>query len=149
MNSPDAQLGNTLPKKRSALPIIVGLGVAAAALYFIVPWFATRMMLMDEQAKAKAKFEASIKPDGSNKVEITVSPKKMEETKPGSTSLDPAVFFKTLDKDDNGILEGAEIRGRVKSLMVVLDKDSDGNVSKEEFTTQVTLKAPEEFEDDE
>ena len=72
----------------------------------------------------------------------------MEKEKPGSTSLDPEVYFKSLDKDENGILDGAEIRGRVKSLMRVLDKNSDGSVSKEEFTTQVNLKAPEEFEEE-
>ena len=148
MNSQDAYSDNTNPKKRSSLPIILGLGVAAAALYFIIPRVAINMMVLDEQAKAKARFEESIKPDPSNKVEITVAPKKMEKEKPGSTSLDPEVYFKSLDKDDNGILEGAEIRNRVKSLMVVLDKDLDGSVSKEEFTTQVNLKAPEE-EDEE
>lgn len=148
MNSQDAQSANTNSTKRSSLPIILGLVVAAAALYFIVPQVAINMMLRDEQAKAKAKFEESIKPDGSNKVEITVSEKKMEKEKPGSTSLDPEVYFKSLDKDENGILDGAEIRGRVKSLMRVLDKNSDGSVSKEEFTTQVNLKAPEEFEEE-
>lgn len=148
MNSQDAQSANTNSTKRSSLPIILGLVVAAAALYFIVPQVAINMMLRDEQAKAKAKFEESIKPDGSNKVEITVSEKKMEKEKPGSTSLDPEVYFKSLDKDENGILDGAEIRGRVKSLMRVLDKNSDGSVSKEEFTTQVNLKAPEEYEEE-
>lgn len=148
MNSQDAHSANTNSTKRSSLPIILGLVVAAAALYFIVPQVAINMMLRDEQAKAKAKFEESIKPDGSNKVEITVSEKKMEKEKPGSTSLDPEVYFKSLDKDENGILDGAEIRGRVKSLMRVLDKNSDGSVSKEEFTTQVNLKAPEEFEEE-
>ena len=148
MNSQDAHSANTNSTKRSSLPIILGLVVAAAALYFIVPRVAINMMLLDEQAKAKAKFEESIKPDGSNKVEITVSEKKMEKEKPGSTSLDPEVYFKSLDKDENGILDGAEIRGRVKSLMRVLDKNSDGSVSKEEFTTQVNLKAPEEYEEE-
>ena len=148
MNSQDSHSANTNSTKRSSLPIILGLVVAAAALYFIVPQVAINMMLRDEQAKAKAKFEESIKPDGSNKVEITVSEKKMEKEKPGSTSLDPEVYFKSLDKDENGILDGAEIRGRVKSLMRVLDKNSDGSVSKEEFTTQVNLKAPEEFEEE-
>ena len=148
MNSQDAHSANTNSTKRSSLPIILGLMVAAAALYFIVPQVAINMMLREEQAKAKAKFEESIKPDGSNKVEITVSEKKMEKEKPGSTSLDPEVYFTSLDKDENGILDGAEIRGRVKSLMRVLDKNSDGSVSKEEFTTQVNLKAPEEFEEE-
>ena len=148
MNSQDAHSANTNSTKRSSLPIILGLVVAAAALYFIVPQVAINMMLREEQAKAKAKFEESIKPDGSNKVEITVSEKKMEKEKPGSTSLDPEVYFKSLDKDENGILDGAEIRGRVKSLMRVLDKNSDGSVSKEEFTTQVNLKAPEEYEEE-
>lgn len=148
MNSQDAHSANTNSTKRSSLPIILGLVVAAAALYFIVPQVAINMMLREEQAKAKAKFEESIKPDGSNKVEITVSEKKMEKEKPGSTSLDPEVYFTSLDKDENGILDGAEIRGRVKSLMRVLDKNSDGSVSKEEFTTQVNLKAPEEYEEE-
>jgi len=129
--------------------IIAGLALVAAAMYFAIPKIATNMMLLDEQAKAKARYEESIKPDSSNKVEITVASKKMGKANPGSSSLDPAEYFKSLDKDGNGKLEGAEIRGRVKSLMVVLDKDSDGVVSKEEFTTQVNLKAPEEDDEEE
>ena len=56
MNSQDAHSANTNSTKRSSLPIILGLVVAAAALYFIVPQVAINMMLRDEQAKAKAKF---------------------------------------------------------------------------------------------
>ena len=117
--------------------------------YFAIPAIATKMMVLDEQAKAKATFEASIKPEDSPKVEIVVAKKKMEAEKPGSTSLDPEVYFKFLDKDGNGILEGAEIRARVKDQIVVFDKDTDGSVTKEEFTTQVRLMAPEEDEEEE
>ena len=149
MSSSEPNTENTPPKKRSSLPLILGLAVVAAAAYFIIPAITTQMMLQDEQAKAKAKFEASIKPEESPKVEIVVAPKKMEAEKPGSTSLDPDTFFAFLDKDGNGTLEGAEIRGRVKDQIVVFDNDTDGSVTKEEFTTQVRLVAPEEEEEEE
>lgn len=149
MSSAEPYTENPTPKKRSSLPFILGLGIVAAGAYFAVPAITTRMMLQDEQAKAKATFEASIKPEEAPKVEIVVAKKKMEAEKPGSTSLDPEVYFKFLDKDGNGILEGAEVRGRVKDQMVVFDKDTDGSVTKEEFTTQVRLMAPEEDEEEE
>ena len=144
MNSQNAYSDITKPKKRSLLPIIVVLGLVAAFLYFIVPRFAIDMLVRSEQEKAKAKFEASTSPDLSNDLEITVASKSMEAASAGSSSLDPEVYFKSLDVDDNGKLEGSEIRNKVKTLMVVLDRDLDGSISKEEFTAQVKLKAPEE-----
>ncbi|MCY2982225.1 MAG: hypothetical protein NTY15_01140 [Planctomycetota bacterium] len=148
MSSAEPYTENPNPKKRSSLPLILGLGVLAAGAYFVIPAIMTKMMLLDEQAKAKARFEASIKPEDSPKVEITVAKKKMEAEKPGSTSLDPEVYFKFLDTDSNGILEGAEVRGRVKDQMRAFDKDTDGSVTKEEFTTQVRLVAPAEEEEE-
>ena len=149
MSSAEPYTQNSPSKKRSSLPLIVGVVVVAVAAYFIVPALTTNMMLMDEQAKAKANFEASIKPEVAPKVEVVVAPKKSEAEKPGSTSLDPETYFKFLDKDGNGILEGSEIRGRVKDQMVVFDDDTDGSVTKVEFTTQVRLVAPEEEEEEE
>ena len=149
MSSAEPYTENPTPKKRSSLPLILGLGVVAVGAYFIILAITTKMMLLDEQAKAKAKFEVSIKPEDAPKVEIVVAPKKMEAEKPGSTSVDPEVFFKYLDKDGNGILEGAEVRGRVKDQIIVFDDNTDGSVTKEEFTTQVRLVAPEEEEEEE
>ena len=147
MSSAEPYTENSTLKKRSSLPLILGVVVVAAGAYFLVPRITTQMMFLDEQAKAKAKFETSIKPEEAPKVEIVVAPKKMEAEKPGSTSLDPEVFFKYLDKDGNGILEGSEIKGRVKDQMIVIDDDVDGSVTKEEFTTQVRLIAPVEEEE--
>ena len=148
MSSAEPYKENSTPKKRSSLPFIIGVVIVAAGAYFLVPFITTQMMLRDEQAKAKAKFEVSVKPEEAPKVEIVVAPKKMEAEKPGSTSLDPEVFFKYLDKDSNGILEGAEVRGRVKDQLVVFDDDADGAVTKEEFATQVRLMRPEEEEEE-
>lgn len=149
MSSAEPYTENPTPKKRSSLPLILILGVVATGVYFVTTRIVTNMMLLDEQAKAKATFEASIKPEDAPKVEIVVAKKKMEAEKPGSTSLDPDVYFKFLDKDGNGILEGSEVRGRVKDQMVVFDNDTDGSVTKEEFTTQVRLMAPEEEDEEE
>ena len=135
--------------KRSSLPVLIGVIVVAVGLYFGIPIVMTNVMVLDEQAKAKAKLAESLIPNTSTEVEPTSGVKKMPlgasaggggaAGGPTSTSgaggerPDPEEAFNSRDKDGNGKLEGAEISERLQGRMEQVDKDSDGAVSKEEF----------------
>ena len=129
--------------KRSSLPVLVGVIVVAVGLYFGIPYVITNMMVLDEQAKAKAKLAESLIPNTSTEVEPTSGVKKMPlgasagggggAGGPTGERPDPEEAFKSRDKDENGKLEGAEISERMQGRLEQIDKDSDGAVSKEEF----------------
>lgn len=63
--------------RRSSLPILIGVIVLAVGLYFGIPKVITYMMVLDEQAKAKAKLSESLIPNTSTEVEATSGVKKM------------------------------------------------------------------------
>ena len=63
--------------KRSSLPVLIGVIVVAVGLYFGIPFVITNMMVLDEQAKAKAKLAESLIPNTSTEVEPTSGVKKM------------------------------------------------------------------------
>lgn len=131
--------------KRSSLPILIGVVVVAVGLYFGIPYVITNMMVLDEQAKAKAKLAESLVPNTSTEVEPTSGVKKMPlgasagggggpaVVRAGGDRPDPVEAFNSRDKDSNGKLEGAEISERMQGRMAQVDKDSDGAISKEEF----------------
>ncbi|MBD3672623.1 MAG: HlyD family efflux transporter periplasmic adaptor subunit [Planctomycetaceae bacterium] len=52
----------------------------------------------------------------------------------GSGGFDPAAIFARQDKDKNGVLEGDEISGRMRENLSRIDANSDGKVTKAEFT---------------
>ncbi len=131
--------------KRSSLPVLIGVIVVAVGLYFGIPYVITNLMVLDEQAKAKAKLAESLIPNTSTEVEPTSGVKKkpmgisaggggggggMSE---GTAQPAPEEAFNSRDTDGNGKLEGAEISERLQGRMAQIDKDSDGAVSKEEF----------------
>jgi hypothetical protein len=157
MNSPEPYSNAATPKKRSSIPFLVGFALLAAALYFLIPFATRQAMVLDEQAKAKAKLDQSLIQDTTGKIELSLTPKQMPTASMGGPTkgptrmkeLDPAVYFKTLDKDGNEQLDKSEVSGRLKSLMSVLDKDSDGVISREEFVTKIRIPVPEEEEDEE
>lgn len=127
--------------KRSSLPVLIGVVVVAVGLYFGIPYVITNMMVLDEQAKAKAKLAESLIPNTSTEVEPTSGVKKMPlgasagggGAGPAAERPDPVEAFNSRDKDSNGKLEGAEISERLQGRMAQVDKDSDGAISKEEF----------------
>jgi EF hand len=135
--------------KRSSLPVLIGVVVVAVGLYFGIPYVLQNMMVLDEQAKAKAKLAESLILNTSTEVEPTSGVKKMPlgasaggggasggptgDSRSGGERPDPEEAFKSRDKDGNGKLEGAEISERMQGRMDQIDKDSDGAVSKEEF----------------
>ena len=47
--------------------------------------------------------------------------------------FDPAAVFSQRDADENGILEGEEISGRMADRLDSIDADGDGSVTEEEF----------------
>ena len=55
----------------------MGVIVVAVGLYFGIPYVITNMMVLDEQAKAKAKLAESLIPNTSTEVEPTSGVKKM------------------------------------------------------------------------
>ncbi len=136
--------------KRSSLPVLVGVIVVAVGLYFGIPYVITNMMVLDEQAKAKAKLAESLIPNTSTEVEPTSGVKKMPlgasagggggAGGPTGERPDPEEAFKSRDKDGNGKLEGAEISERMQGRMEQIDKDSDGAVSKEEFLAAIQAR---------
>jgi len=129
--------------RRSSLPILVGVIVVAVGLYFGIPKVITYMMVLDEQAKAKAKLAESLIPNTSTEVEVTSGGKKMPlGASPGGgagggagseSRPSPEEAFNSRDKDSSGKLEGDEISERMQGRLAQIDKDSDGAVSKEEF----------------
>ena len=62
--------------RRSTLTFLICAVVFAAVVYFVVPRVTIYMMVLDEQAKAKLKYDESLKPNLSTEVEIVTGPKK-------------------------------------------------------------------------
>ena len=60
----------------TTLTFLICAVALAAAVYFVVPRITMYMMVLDEQAKAKLKYEESLKPNLSTEVEIVTGPKK-------------------------------------------------------------------------
>ena len=50
-----------------------------------------------------------------------------------ASAFDPESLFAERDSDQNGVLEGDEISGRMRDGLERIDADGDGAVSKEEF----------------
>ncbi len=61
---------------RSTITLLVCVVLLAAAVYLVVPRVMIHMMVLDEQAKAKLKYDESLKPNLSTEVEIVTGPKK-------------------------------------------------------------------------
>ena len=78
------------------------------------------------QAKSQ-KAKPDSRPDGDKESS------KQTAGAPGG-EFDPSAIFARQDKNKDGVLEGDEIEGRMKENLSRIDTDSDGKITKAEFT---------------
>ena len=87
---------------RSTITLLICVILLAAAVCFVVPRVMIHMMVLDEQAKAKLKYDESLKPNLSTEVEIVTGPKKrpMGAGGPGPSPVEAPVSNETKNDSD-------------------------------------------------
>lgn len=135
-SEPATTQNSSTKKPVISLKFTIVAAVLCVGGYFGITWGMTQYMLWEEQNRDYSQLvteeeesEGGFSGGGGGRGPGGGG----EGRRGGGRGGDPEAFFARLDGDENGIIEGEEIRGRMAERIEQIDTDADGKVSKEEF----------------
>ncbi len=136
MSAENEPLRERARKSPISLPFVVVVAILGIGAYFAAPWLMAQYFyrvgdLGKPELNDQLASDESTNTDSANETGDG-GRQRGGEGGPGG-GFDPDAIFARRDADNNGVLEGEELSGRMSERVAEIDKDSDGIVTKEEF----------------